>query len=392
VGRGLRGSFSVAESFFEEQSPQSQVKAAIVSNYFWAWAKVITGYLKGTGKDTSIQYIDLFAGPGRYNDGSKSTPILILEQAIADPLFRDNLTLIFNDKDDENTSTLLAEIRAMPGVNTLANEPRVYTNEVGDGIVRMFEQLNLVPTLMFVDPWGYKGLSLRLVNSVLKDWACECIFFFNYNRINMGLNNEAVKEHMVSLFGDERAATLSARLEAMAPAQRELTIVEELYQALKDMGGKYVLPFRFKNANGNRTSHHLIFVSKHKLGYKIMKRVMASQSSSADQGVASFEYNPADKDRHPLLFELTRPLDDLEDMLLDEFAGKTLTMEEIYDAHNVGRPYTDTNYKEVLKKMELAGKITARPPHTSRRRIKGELTFADTVKVTFPVKPKRGQT
>jgi hypothetical protein len=22
---------------------------------------------------------------------------------------------------------------------------------------------------------------------VLKDWACECIFFFNYNRINAGV-------------------------------------------------------------------------------------------------------------------------------------------------------------------------------------------------------------
>jgi three-Cys-motif partner protein len=97
----------VAETFFEEQSQQSQIKAAIVSKYFWAWGKIITGYLKGAGKDTSIQYIDLFAGPGRYKDGAKSTPVLILEQAIADPLFRNNLTAIFNDRDDANTSTLL---------------------------------------------------------------------------------------------------------------------------------------------------------------------------------------------------------------------------------------------------------------------------------------------
>ncbi len=57
----------------------------------------------------------------------------------------------------------------------------------------MFEQMNLVPTFFFVDPWGYKGLSLRLINSVLKNWGCDCIFFFNYTRINMGLENELVK-------------------------------------------------------------------------------------------------------------------------------------------------------------------------------------------------------
>ncbi len=113
------------------------------------------------------------------------------------------------------------------------------------------------------------------------------------------------------------------------------------------MGGKFVLPFCFKTVKGTRTSHHLIFVSKHPLGYKIMKKVMANQSSSADQGVASFEYNPADV-RMPLLFELTRPLDDLKEMLLEQFAGKTMSMIEIYDAHNVDLPYTDSNYKEVL--------------------------------------------
>ena len=76
---------------------------------------------------------------------------------------------------------------------------------MGEEIVKMFEEMSLVPTLFFVDPWGYKGLSLRLVNSVLKDWGCDCIFFFNYNRINMGLSNPFVKEHMNALFGEERA-------------------------------------------------------------------------------------------------------------------------------------------------------------------------------------------
>jgi len=63
---------------------------------------------------------------------------------------------------------------------------------------------------------------------------------------------------------------------------------------------------------------------------------------------------------------------------------------EIYDAHNYGRRYIDKNYKDILSKMELAGKIQADPPHTKRRKIKGEITFADTVRVTFP--PKQVQT
>lgn len=193
---------------------------------------------------------------------------------------------------------------------------------------------------------------------------------------------------MVALFGEERAAKLKTKLEPMTPYRRELTIVEEICEALREMGGKYVLPFAFKDARGTRTKHHLIFVSKHPLGYGIMKEIMARESSTAEQGVASFEYNPAEKDQ-PLLFGLTRPLEDLEGMLLQQFAGQTLAMLEVFEKHNIDTPYIKKNYKDVLTKMEQEGTITAQPPHTARPKRKGEITFADAVRVTFPSKPKR---
>ncbi|QEL17144.1 three-Cys-motif partner protein TcmP [Limnoglobus roseus] len=373
-------------AFFDEQMEQSQVKAAIVTKYFWAWAKIITAVQGNNRRVKKIAYIDLFAGPGRYKCGSKSTPLLILEQAVQNE-YREWLVTMFNDKDSENTSTLKQEIEAIPGIGTIKNAPQIYTNEVGEEIVKMFERLNLIPTLFFVDPWGYKGLSLRLINSVLKDWGCECIFFFNYTRINMGLSNVAVQKHMVALFGEERAARLRTKLEPLPPYKRELTIVEEICEALKEMGGKYVLPFAFKDDKGVRTKHHLIYVSKHPLGYGIMKEIMAKESSSEEDGVASFEYNPASKDQ-PLLFNLLRPLSDLKEMLLDKFAGKSLTMQEVFDRHNVDTPFIKKNYKDVLTRMEKEGSITANPPHTSRPKRKGEVTFADLVQVTFPPKAK----
>jgi three-Cys-motif partner protein len=367
--------------FFDETSEQSLAKATIVANYFWAWAKVIIPSVKRN--QGRIAYIDLFAGPGRYKDGTRSTPLLVLETAIKDEDMRQMLVSVFNDVDKNNSQSLREAIDALPGINTLKYKPEVQTQEVGEEIVKMFEKMHLVPTLFFVDPWGYKGLSLRLVNSVLKDWGCDCIFFFNYNRINMGLNNKAVEEHMNALFGKERADNLRDRLNKMQPPQRELAVVEDIAQALKEMGGKYVLPFRFRTNTGNRTSHHLIFVSKHFKGYEIMKNIMAGESTKANQGVPSFEYSPADV-LQPLLFELSRPLDDLADMLLTEYAGKRLTVRQVYEEHNVGRPYILKNYKDVIKKLEADGKVTAYPPSTNRRKRKGEITLADTVEIAFP--------
>ena len=108
-----------------------------------------------------------------------------------------------------------------------------------------------------------------------------------------------------------------------------------------------------------------------------MKDIMARESSSQTQGVPSFEYNPADfLPKQGLLFQLSRPIHDLKKMLLEEFAGQTLTMREIYKRHNVDTPYVKKNYKSVLWELEEEGKITA----SSHR--KG--TFGDSVMATFP--------
>jgi three-Cys-motif partner protein len=369
-------------SFFNEQKEQSLIKARIVEKYFWAWAKVIISKVKGSSSVQKIAYVDLFAGAGRYKDGSKSTPVKVLETAIADPDMRNMLVSIFNDADVENVNSLQQAIDSIPGIENLKYRPQISKYEVGEDIVKTFQSMKLVPTLLFVDPWGYKGLSLQLVNSVVKDWGCDCIFFFNYNRINMGLNNDAVKEHINALFGQVRADQLRELLKTLTPQERELTVVEYICEALKEMGGKYVLPFRFRHEMGNRTSHHLIFVSKHPKGYEIMKEIMAKESSEQTQGVPSFEYNPATL-QQPLLFELTRPLDQLESMLLDNFSGKTMTMAEIYDQHHLGKPYIKKNYKTALSNLESQGKVTVHSPEDKKRR-KG--TFADDLKVTFPVK------
>lgn len=371
----------VDRSFFDESREQSQVKAEIVSKYLWAWAKVILPTARK--KDGRVAYIDLFAGPGRYKDGVNSTPIKVLETALADQELRQSLVTLFNDKEAENVSSLNKAISELPNISRMKYAPQVINEEVGSEIVKWFEQMRLIPTLFFVDPWGYKGLSLGLINSVLKNWGCDCLFFFNYNRINMALTNEIVRDHMNVLFGEERADVIRQELDKLSPNERESLILERLAEALKEKGATYVLPFTFKNEHSSRTSHHLIFASKHFKGYEIMKGIMARESSEQNQGVPSFEFSPA-SEKFPLLFELTKPLDDLEEMLLKEFSGQTLTMKEIYEKHNVGRPFIETNYKRALISLEHAGRIKTHPSATERPKKKGEATFAGHVIVKFP--------
>jgi three-Cys-motif partner protein len=258
------------DTFFDESREQSRVKAEIVEKYFDAWAGIITATQTRLRPDADnrIGYVDLFAGPGRYKDGAISTPLRILQKAITKPVYAERLLAIFNDKDSTNVRSLESAIDELPDIAKLKTRPVIWNEEIGDHIAASFAEINKIPILAFIDPWGYKGLTLRLVESFLKDWGCDCIFFFNYARINAGLTNPFVHAHMCALFGEARAAKLRDELTPMDPKTREATIVNELALALKDFGHRFVLPFCFKNESGKRTTHHLILVTKSFKGYE----------------------------------------------------------------------------------------------------------------------------
>jgi three-Cys-motif partner protein len=379
------------DTFFDSPSEKSLIKIQIVTKYFPSWAKIIVPRAKKKGIK-KVGYIDLFSGPGIYKDGSKSTPVFILETAINDPYLRDDLremlVTFFNDIELEHFQSLQEVINTIPGINKLRCKPKIYNMEVGEEITQIFKQTQFIPTLFFIDPYGYKGLSLELISSAIKGWGCDCIFFFDYNDINRHLTNSAVAKHINALFGESRANKLREEVKNKQSEERELAITQAIKDALQDVGGSYTQEFRFKQDDADRTSHYIIFVSKDPTGHKIIKEIMGNLSSSRPQGVPSFEYKPP-KDHEQLSlfdYENSRPLDDLEKMLLDEFAGKTMSMIEIFNKHHVGMRYIKPNYKDALKNLETQGKITVNPPHEQRPKSRGEVTFADSVIVTFPPK------
>ena len=100
----------------------------------------------------------------------------------------------FNDSNKRFVGTLQEVIGQIPRVETLKVSPEIRNFEVGQEVADWLESGKLIPSLIFLDPWGYKGLSLNLVNATTRDWGCDTILFFNYNRVNMGLGNPAVEE------------------------------------------------------------------------------------------------------------------------------------------------------------------------------------------------------
>jgi three-Cys-motif partner protein len=372
------------DPFFEQSTEQSRVKAAIVADYFETWARVIAPTTKKSGGQR-VGYIDLFAGPGRYEDGTKSTPLLILERATHSPALRDMLVSVLNDSAQNHSESLSAAIDALRGIETLRHQPEVNASQVDNALAQALQKARLIPSFFFIDPWGYKGLTLGLLKGAIKDWGSDCVFFFNYTRINMGITNAAVEEHMAGIFGANRLALLREWIANLEPGKREELILTELESALRELGGKFILPFRFRDRHA-RTTHYLIFVTKHFKGYGLMREIMAKRTSCRAQGVAwpRLEHCLKDVLMPPLDLDIDRPIDRLVEHLARSYSGQTLQGASLFERDSVGTPYVWANYREALLRLEAAGKIVAMPPASQRRKYKGQPTLAPAVRIKFP--------
>ena len=137
-----------SKKFFAEQSAHSRVKADIVVKYVTAWAVVMLN--PKFNKKGEAAYVDLFSGPGSYEDGSRSTPLLIVEDVLKKPLLRNGLKTHFNDLRSAHTDSLRQEINRLSGIESLRWNP-VYTSVAAS--ISLIDGLGLsrdTPQLLFL--------------------------------------------------------------------------------------------------------------------------------------------------------------------------------------------------------------------------------------------------
>lgn len=367
--------------FFVDQSEQSTVKAHIVSSYFSAWSRVIQKW------NTPMAYIDLFCGPGKYENDKPSAPLLVVQNTLANPALLNRMNFVFNDKDPNNISMLKQAISQIDENSKLKARVQYYNETVEQDF---YNRLNIpanMPVLSFVDPFGYKGLTMNLINRLINNSGSDCIFFFNYNRINMALSsNTKFDEHLKSLFGDTRTAELKKRLAHQPPEQREPIVLNALIEALRENKSNYVLPFKFYSTEMLRTSHFIIFVTKHPVACKIMKQIMYSNSAKDSDDVATFSFE--DSRNFGVGFEqltiFDRPIQSLRGDILRKYAGKAISVGSIcneidcdFSSHFVSK-----NVKDVLKQLELEGKISVVGGRKQKYR-SGKLNMPDGAVIQF---------
>lgn len=346
-------------NFFVSQTEESAIKTRIVVDYFATWSKIMVG---PSLNERRLAYVELFAGEGRYEGGEASTPLQVLDVALKSATVRDRLVALFVDEHKRRVEKLTSEIRRLPGVELFPIAPLVVQERLDTAQPAVLASIRRMPVFAFIDPFGYAGLTKRLVENITEGFGCEAVFFFPDSRIPGAVANPGVRHHMDALFGAARRAALERDLQRLKPRSREAAIRAALEEALLEKNQLRMISLKFRRKSGQR--HSICFVTKHPLPFQIMKDILAKYSHIDADGVPTYEHLSASAQR-----QLELPVGSLQSLpglLLEQFAGRALKVGEVALHHGFGRPFLKRNYKRVLTELAERGEVVLDPPKSAR--------------------------
>ncbi|MBU1638057.1 three-Cys-motif partner protein TcmP [bacterium] len=146
--------------FFEKPQRHTKAKMEIVSSYFAAWARIMS--VKGE----VLTYLDLFSGRGEFIDGTPATPLRIMGTIGSIDGLERGIRLVFYEKKRTYYSVLKEVVRKHPIYSRLRFEPGLHNREISP---HMYSELPFNDcTFCFIDPYGNKGITLGLLNAVIR--------------------------------------------------------------------------------------------------------------------------------------------------------------------------------------------------------------------------------
>ena len=354
-------------TFFEKQTLSSRVKASIVSEYFPKYCKIIVK----KHVPRRIGYFDLFAGPGLYEDGNYSTPLLVAKNCYNDDLLKKRVWMVFNDK--EYSPQLQENFLKLYPSGTFAFNPHFGHSTVGEceAIDRFITQnhmengKNECPSVLFIDPFGYKGIDTIILSTFLNYWGNELFIFINTKRINPALENEKFEPLMRHLFPQSYDALKTLVRNKRSVSERLQFIIANLGKEYEKLlrGKVYYTAFKFQEEDVETTSHFILHLTKSKRGFDLIKQIyndFANVGTIFD-GINTYTFD-VKKILNPIeeLFDAaSENIDVLKEKLYMEYKGREISALDLFEEHQQKGLYCRKHYTEALRRLVAEERLSA---------------------------------
>ena len=354
--------------FFEQQTMSSRIKASIISEYFPKYCNIIIN----KHKPIELRYIDLFAGPGKYEDVNVSTPLLVARNCIKNNFLQQHVRFIFNDNTykEQLEKNFFEEfpkgsfvINPFFGDRTVGEWGKITQYLIRNTHVGNY---NESPALLFIDPFGYKGIETNVLAQFLQNWGNEIFIFINTKRIHPALENEKFESLMRDLFPTTYEIIKSNRKYKQSVGERLQLIIDYLgleYQ--KILNSKvYYTAFRFQEEDIDTTSHYILHLTKGKRGFDLIKTIyndFANVGTIFD-GINTYTFD-VKKINNPIaeLFDVSKQnIEILKENIYSSYKGKTITAFELFEEHQITGNYCRSHYAKALRELVEENRIKSK--------------------------------
>ena len=361
--------------------PHTLAKHDILRGHLQAWFPKL-----GRGRSRSIAYLDGFAEPGEYEGGEPGSPLIALT-TLGDHGYLSEFTaagkrvnFLFVARDVNFHRSLKQRIQ-----ETSWPEPFRIQVRLGEFEPRMTEFLSrmeerghpLPPSLIFVDPFGPSGFSMKLLRRLAEHRHIDILINFNYvDLIRWILSDHTKHDLLDTLYGSGRWRPAMTMAE---PALKDF-LIAEYGLALEEVGWRST-NFEMVN-NQNQTQYYLFFVTRHPAGMDVIKTAMRRVSPDG-----LFRYSDRSNPSQPRLFGTGMEEEyaaELSSHIYKRYRGREIPKEQIIEDNLTWHPrWIPADLTAALRLLE-----NTTPPRinnvrkrdgTKRRR----LTYPDGCLITF---------
>jgi three-Cys-motif partner protein len=332
-------------------TPHTAAKHLLLKRYLDAWFPILGKYNK------RLNYFDGFAGPGIYDTGEEGSPIIAIKSALESVrrnsfLRGTEFNFIFVEASEANRFSLEESLKSIDtpdefGIHVIGD---TFREAIAD-ILRHFQSTDqyLAPTFAFVDPFGFKGIPLTSLASVLSHPKCEIFVNIMVDHINRFLEHpdDTIVSHFPETFGTDDVLNIPK----MASNRKEAIL--DLYKEQLKQHAKYVGQFGMKNIR-HRTLYSLFFASNSDKGFRKMKEAMWSVDTQSGK-----EFSDHDTEGF-YRFDLFK-VSPLQEDIQVKFGGQQALKSTVEDFVIRETDYLPKHLHEVLRTLESSGQIQVIP-------------------------------
>jgi three-Cys-motif partner protein len=297
--------------------PHTEAKHVLLRKYLNAWLPIITRY------NGRVMFCDGFAGPGVYADGQDGSPIIaikaFLQHSFLKQMSAEVVYLFIEEKKDrcESLQAVVGKLALPANVKV-----QIINKTYEEAFTEVLDQMDakgttLAPTFAFIDPFGIKGLPLKMIARLMEHKKCEVFITVMVGFIYRFISTPEFEPHCDDLFGtDKWRAALTMEGAAKEQFLREL-YQERLLDPIDGVAAKYARYFTMKDGK-NKTIYDLFFATNHSAGIDAMKDAMWNIDQSG-----GFAFSDATDPHQETLFTAEPNWEQLFDSLHAKFKGTT---------------------------------------------------------------------